>query len=298
MTPTASASTVQSDGKIVVAGSVFNGISNEFALARYNVNGSLDASFNGTGTVTTDFGDSDAYGYSVAVQSDGKIVVAGSAFNGITNEFAVARYNVNGSLDASFNGTGTVTTSIGASDASGFGVAVQSDGKIVVAGSAFNGINNEFAVARYNVNGSLDASFNGTGKLTTGFAGGDAAGNSVVLQSDGKILVAGVGTSFATGEDFAVARYNSNGTLDATFGAGGKVTTAIGIADDVGFGVAVQSDGKIVVAGGSSNGVRRRFCCSALSESDRVCVQRQLCRRATAERRERLDDRAKHASDA
>ncbi|MEH2286309.1 DUF4347 domain-containing protein, partial [Nostoc sp.] len=234
--------TVQANGKIIVAGQA-NG---NFGLARYNTNGSLDTSFNGTGKVTTDFGFVEI-GYSVAVQADGKIIVAGLS----NTDFALARYNTNGSLDTSFNGTGKVTTDFGfiAVD-TGYSVAVQADGKILVAGQA----NADFALARYNTNGSLDTSFNGTGKVTTefnnslGLPSADV-GYSVAVQADGKILVAG-----QSNIDFALARYNSNGSLDTSFSSDGKVTTNFGSlfglpTVDIGYSVAIQPDGKILVAG-------------------------------------------------
>lgn len=129
--------------------------------------GDLDLSFGGTGKVTTAIGSGDDIGNSVAVQSDGKIVVAGysSTQNGSKDDFAVVRYNPNGNLDTSFNGTGKVTTAIGSGHDQGYSVAVQSDGKLVVAGYSRNGSNDDFALVRYNDNGSLDTGFNGTGKV-------------------------------------------------------------------------------------------------------------------------------------
>ncbi len=219
----------QSDGKIVAAGTAqFDGTKSDFALVRYNANGSLDTSFNGTGFVLTDFGPGDN-GRSIVVQGDGKIVVAGNS-DGIG--FALARYNPNGSLDASFNGTGKVTTDGG--DV-GRGVALQSDGKIVAAGDSSSGS----LVMRFNSDGSLDTSFNGTGKVTTPNSGG----NSVGVQSDGKIVIAGVASGAVT-----VVRYNINGSLDTAFNGIGKVTTPFGIGVSE-FTAALQDDGKIVAAG-------------------------------------------------
>ena len=224
---------IQSDGKIVLAGKS-NG---DFAVVRYNTDGSLDTSFSGDGKLTTDFGGTDA-ARSMTIQSDGKIVVAGAS-NG---DIAVVRYNSNGTLDTSFSGDGKLTTDFGGTD-TGNSVTVQSDGKIVVAGDS----NGDFAVVRYNTNGTLDTSFSGDGKLTTDFGGTDT-GNSVRVQSDGKIVVAG-----ASNGDIAVVRYNSNGTLDTSFSGDGKLTTDFG-GFDTGYSVAVQSDGKIVVAGTNNLG--------------------------------------------
>ena len=245
---------LQSDGKIVVAGFSYNGSTYGFALARYNANGTLDTSFNGTGKVTTAIGSGNDYGNGVTVQADGKIVVAGGSSNGSNDDFALVRYNANGSLDTTFNGTGKVTTAIGSGGDDGYSVVVQSDGKIVVAGQAVIGGFNDFALVRYNINGTLDTSFNGTGKVTTAIGSGDDAGQSVTVQADGKIVAAGYAT-IGGNTDLALVRYNANGTLDTSFNGSGKVTTAIGSSDDVVRGMALQSNGKIIVGGWSKNAI-------------------------------------------
>jgi len=245
---------IQDDGKIVVAGYSGN---TDFAVVRYNTDGSLDTvTFNPTGAfggppnspgmVTTVIGDYD-YGYAVAIQSDGKIVVAGTVSSGGQNTFAVVRYNSDGSLDTTFDGDGIVVTIFGAgTDDQARAVAIQPDGKIVVAGSS----DADFAVARYNSDGSLDNTFNGDGRVTTDFGSSDY-GYAVTIQPDGKIVVAG-----KSNNNFALARYNSSGTLDSTFDSDGMVTTLVGTGIDeaqgVGLqsdGVGLQSDGKIVAAG-------------------------------------------------
>jgi len=242
---------VQSDGKIVVAGYSWNGSNEDFAVVRYNANGSLDTSFNGTGKVTTAIGSSADRGQSVVMQSDGKIVVAGSTANS-DNHFALVRYNANGTLDTTFNGTGKVSTTLISSEGAK-SVALQSDGKIVVTGSVFNGTDYDFALLRYNANGTLDTSFGGTGSVVTPMGNGADGGNTVAVQSNGKILVAGEAFN-GLDDDFALARYNTNGTLDTTFNGTGKVITPVGVSRDIGRSMAVQSDGKIVVAGHASVG--------------------------------------------
>ena len=244
---------VQSDGKILVAGVSSKGTSTDFALVRYQANGTLDASFGNSGRVTTSFG-SESYGRSVAVQSDGKIVVAGSAESVTNSFFALARYQTNGTLDVSFGLLGKVVTSI-ANIAYGYSVAVQSDGKIVVAGSSFNGSEYDFALARYQADGTLDTAFGSGGKVTTDFGNNFyEMGLGVAVQSDGKILVAGISWDGSDNADFALACYLTNGALDTTFGSGGKVTTPISIGDEGGYSIALQSDGKILVAGASDGG--------------------------------------------
>jgi uncharacterized delta-60 repeat protein len=229
----------------------------DYAVARYNSDGSLDTSFNGTGKVTTAIGSTFDYGQAVVMQSDGKIVVAGFSSNPSNDDFSAVRYNGNGSLDTSFNGTGKVITDFGGANDSGYSAAIQSDGKILVAGTTAI-TTNKFAVVRYNSNGSLDTSFNGSGKVSTVIGGNDDEALSVIVQTDGKILAAGFSFNGAT-YDFAVVRYNSNGSLDTSFNGTGKVTTSIGTSDDQGHSVAIQSDGKIVVAGFSDNGSNYDF---------------------------------------
>src|ERR1051325_5285566 len=208
----------------------------------------LDTSFNGTGIVTTPIGSGHDFGNSAAIQGDGKIIVAGQTWNGSNYDFAVVRYNGDGTLDTSFNGTGMVTTAFGSGTDIGSSVAVQEDGKIVVAGYSLIGTSSDFAVARYNPDGSLDTSFNGTGKVTTDIGGGFDVGHSVAMQGDGKVVVAG--WSFAGfSYDFALVRYNSDGSLDTSFNGTGKATTDIGGSADEGFSVVIQEDGKIVAAG-------------------------------------------------
>jgi uncharacterized delta-60 repeat protein len=230
---------VQSNGKIVVAGDGFGDIE----LVRYNVDGSLDVSFDSDGKVVTDVGFNDS-GNAVALQNDGKIVVAGTTGTP-TTDFAIVRYSTDGSLDPSFGTGGIVTTSIGRND-DAKSVVIQSDGKIVVAGTS----DSDFVVVRYTSSGVLDSGFGTGGKLTTdiGSSTNDSA-NSVAIQSDGAIVVAGTDLN-----DFALVRYTSTGALDNTFDTDGKLTTDIGSStSDSAKSIAIQSDGAIVVAGTSSS---------------------------------------------
>jgi len=240
---------IQSDGKIVVAGVYPHGTDDDFAVVRYLSDGTLDATFGTGGKVTTSIGANRDAAYSIAIQSDGKIVVAGLSSDGAKNHFAVVRYTSTGTLDNTFDSDGIVTTVVGSSDNPAYSVAIQSDGKIVVSGYAHIGLNDDFAVVRYNSNGSLDTGFGTGGIVTTNFGSGVAAGNSVAVQLDGKIVVAGYYNTGGMANDFAVVRYNSDGSLDNTFDTDGKVTTAIGSVSDVGYSVAIQSDGKIIVGG-------------------------------------------------
>ncbi|HXJ83042.1 MAG TPA: FG-GAP-like repeat-containing protein [Candidatus Methylomirabilis sp.] len=242
---------LQSNGKIVVAGqSIFSfsgSIPTMFALARYNTDGTLDGTFGTSGRITTRLG-TGIFGdqaLAVAVQADGKIIAAGhadfTAPSGATvGNFALARYLVNGTLDSTF-GTGGLV--IGG-DGIGRALALQPDGKILLAGVS----GSFFALERYKSDGSLDPSFGGTGRVTTSLRGQSQEVFAIVLQPDAKILVAGYAQE-AT-RNFALARYNSDGTLDTTFDNGGEVTTDFG-ADEIASAVTLQTDGKIVAAGSS-----------------------------------------------
>ena len=185
-------------------------------------------------------------------------MVAGYSYNGLNYDFALARYNANGSLDSTFGTGGKVTTSIlSTKDDLAWAIAIQSDGKIVVAGNTFNGSDTLFALVRYNVNGSLDTTFGTGGKVTTAIGDVGASAYAITIQSDGKIIIAGNSDYLMSPPNVyssmvALARYNSNGTPDITFGSGGVVTTILG-QQDYGFALALQTDGKIVVAGSAAN---------------------------------------------
>lgn len=240
----ASSVAIQSDGKIVVAGDTGLGISTDFAIVRYNADGSLDATFGNGGKVTSDLGDFDK-ALAIAIQSDGKVVVAGHT--GFA-DFALARYNADGGLDSSFGAGGMVTTDFGGFDQAR-AIGLQGDGKIVVAGNG--GMNafglNSFALARYSSDGSLDPTFDQDGLLIAPFAVNDGA-SALAIQPDGKIVAAGFAQEFGPSIDFALARFEADGTLDPNFDADGKVTTDFGGFDSA-SDLAIQSDGKLVAAG-------------------------------------------------
>jgi uncharacterized delta-60 repeat protein len=254
---------LQSDGKLVVAGYSFKAGGKdraEFTVLRYNPDGTLDTGFGESGKVTSAIGARSDSASGVALQDDGKIVVAGDTFGLSNNDFAVARYNANGSLDTSFNGTGKATADFGKIDY-GQSVAVHGDGRIVVAGYTTEFFENkkQCALACFKANGSLDTSFNGTGKVTTDFGGdGNAEGRSVAVQTDGEIVVVGYATAGGV-EKFALERYNADATLDPSFGSNGRVTTAVGFSGSNATGVALQKDGKIVVAGYAVNNSGRFY---------------------------------------
>ena len=193
--------------------------------------GVLDPTFGSGGLVTTTVG-SDSRAYAVATYpnlgtaNDGKLVAVGDAYTttGKTNslDMAVARYNLDGTLDRTFGGSGEALAGLGRALA----VQVQPDGKVVAAGYAYGSSWESFEVVRFNPDGTLDASFGSSGKVITGFSRGSSdIGEAMVLQADGKIVVAGeTKPTKTTYEDLALMRYNANGTLDTSFGLGGKVS--------------------------------------------------------------------------
>jgi uncharacterized delta-60 repeat protein len=309
---------LQADGKIVVGGSTHNGSNLDFAVARYNADGTLDTTFDSDGKTATAVGSSDDAINALAIQGDGRIVAAGYAVVGGDYDFALVRYNTDGSLDATFDTDGRVVTSA-QNLYNARAIALQSDGKIVVGGYADTG--GRFVVARYLTDGSLDTTFDTDGIVKMGTAPGDPPDLcfSIAIQADQKILAAGQNSSFS-GPDFCVARFNSNGSLDTTFdtdgiadvemdggatdtntvscigvtGGGnivlggavivppgaydfaaaritsagalettldgdGRAYAAIGASYDEAFALAVQSDNKIVLAGYSFNNVNEDF---------------------------------------
>jgi uncharacterized delta-60 repeat protein len=203
---------IQPDGKIVVVGLARDpGGRDDLAIARFNADGSADSSFSGDGKARLDFGtDSDA-GYGVALQPDGKIVVAGTRGG---QALAVVRFASDGSLDPSFSGDGEQFFDFGgqAGVGSAYGVVIQPSGKIVVAGEV--GIEDlDFALARFNGDGSPDPSFAGGGAKATSF-GEAATAYDLAQQPDGALIAAG--RAYDSG-DFALARYTADGQLDTSF---------------------------------------------------------------------------------
>ena len=250
---------IQPDGKIVAAGIADMGgtTGSDFALVRYNTNGSLDTTFDVDGRVTTAIGPSTSqdYAWAVARQTDGKIVAAGYAA-GLAGgtDFALVRYNVNGSLDATFDGDGRATTAVGATtnEDHAYAGALQSDGRILAAGRA-NGASgsSDIAMVRYNANGSLDSTFDTDGKVTTDIGNSGSQANALAVQSDGKTVTAGYVQVPSGGLDFALMRYNTDGSLDTSFDGDGRVTTstASGSSQEMANSVVIQPDGKIIAAG-------------------------------------------------
>ena len=237
--------TMQPDGKIVAAGFT----DGDFALARYSTSGSLDVGFSSDGKVTTSVGSGADVANAVAVQSDGKIVASGRSFNGTKDDIAIVRYNTDGTLDNTFSSDGIMTVGISSQDDVANAVAAQQDGKIVVAGGSGSSV----FVARYNPDGTPDNTFNSTGVVITS-VGTASMANAMAIQSDDKIVIAG-----ASDDEFLVARYLKDGTLDTAFSTDGILTIDIGPLVDVAHAVGLQSNGNIVAAGTTFKGADHDF---------------------------------------
>jgi uncharacterized delta-60 repeat protein len=263
---------VQADGRIVAAGFAHtnDSIISDFALTRYDTSGALDPTFDTGGRVRTDFGGRFDEALAVAIQPDGRIVVAGNSSDASGSDMAIARYNSDGTLDTSFDGDGTALVDFG-SEASARAVALQPDGKIVLAGWVLQPIGggccvSDFALARLTTAGALDSSFDGDGWVVTDFLpgtdNGHDAAQAVLVQADGRIVAAGAGVADVVSVDFAVARYLANGSLDPTFSNDGLVTTDfVGYFDEI-RDLAVDTSGRLV-AGGQS--------CEFPGNADEVC---------------------------
>ena len=215
----------------------------------------IDTTFGTSGKVLTSVNSAHVKGNAMIIQPDNRIIVTGGKGTDAEGSFLLARYNADGTLDATFGVGGIATTPIGGIDDSANAVVLQRDGKIIIAGYAWNGSDYRFALARYTSSGILDPSF-GTGGtvLTSGKDGVDELAFAAALQTDGKIVV--VGYSGSDTNSFALARYTSDGSLDTTFGVGGKVTTSVASdpVDDLAYAVKILSDGKILVSGMSYEG--------------------------------------------
>lgn len=241
---------LQPDGKIVVVGSL--------SITRFNADGTLDTSFGGDGEVEHLFASGSADSLlAVAIQADGRIVVAGTAGNFNNGDFALARYKADGTLDAAFGADGKVYTDFAAQDDKAYAITLDASNRILVAGVATwqNGtaLNSDFALARYSSDGKLDDTFGIGGKVRTQIAGPVNLAYAMAQQADGKIVLAGRTARTLTSDgEYGVARYNADGTLDVTFDADGATSLAIGRGRlEEAHAVSVQGDGKIVVTGQS-----------------------------------------------
>jgi len=253
--------TVQLDGKIVLAGDYQFRYGNhiDFEIVRFNSDGTLDV----IDTINSPYEQFD-YGKAVVLQPDDKIVMSGY-MQGYDGDYYIplARLNPNFSLDKSSfgSGSGTVITPLDYYKSSGGALALQPDGKIVVAGTIFNrdmDVPQNLAVARFNTDGTLDTTFGGAGIVITDF-GAEELADDLVIQANGKIILAGTITN-AGASDFLLVRYNSDGSLDTSFGSNGKLTTDFGNSAESVSGIVQQPNGKVIVSGTSGeNAILARY---------------------------------------
>ena len=247
---------IQNDDKIIAIGNSFSEGEVHFVLTRYNTDGNLDNTFGINGIVITPSltGYKQDYSTSILIQNNSKIIAAGNASNSNENKFALVRYKIDGSIDSSFGNSGIVLTPFANPNTYLNSAALQSDGKIVAAGYVQKSTEYDFVVVRYNADGDLDDTFgsNGVSFLETPNFYDEC--NSIVIQDDGKIILAGESISGSTNiQNVKLVRLNTDGSIDNTFGTGGIKQTTIGGSYAETSSVLMQSDGKIVVAGNVSN---------------------------------------------
>jgi uncharacterized delta-60 repeat protein len=261
----------QPDGKVLVAGGCLNSGFIDFCAVRYNANGALDTTWSDDGRVITPFGFGNNFARAIALQPDGKVLLAGNCYNAsnTNSDFCALRYNADGTVDTSWgtaspSGAGTVKTAIDSGHDFVYGIALQSDGKVLLGGLCAGSING-FCALRYNADGALDTAWNGTGTVITPFAGVGAFDSAIALQPDGKLIVVGYCT-ISSETDFCALRYNADGSLDTSWAVAsplgpGKVKTSISATgEDLASAVTVQPDGKVLVAGTCSSGSNFAFC--------------------------------------
>lgn len=233
---------IQPDGKILAAGFSNNGTNNVFAITRVNPDGAIDASFGTSGKALITMGSGDSVPYRIALQPDGKILLSGDAING-TSDFGLVRLDADGTLDASFGTGGRVYVDWSGGADRAYGMTLQSDGKIVVAGQAgISGVNRA-GVLRLNADGSLDSTFATGGKYYDA-AAANAWFKDVIQLPDGKIVAAG-----RVGNDVLIAQLNANGTPDTGFASSGSLSQSFAAGANILESVERQPDGKLLFAG-------------------------------------------------
>ncbi|MFF0494362.1 hypothetical protein ACFYTQ_35540 [Nocardia sp. NPDC004068] len=254
----ANAVALQPDGKIVVVGSTRDpdpAQGDNFVVLRYTPDGKPDPGFGRDGMVSTDFGGRADVAAAVAIQSDGKIVVAGTSHGTVTGDnIAVARYTGEGVLDPNFGDSGKVSADLGTRADHANAVALAADGRIIVAGSTHDpGRGDNFVLVGYTRDGKQDTAFGDGGRVSTDFDGKADIAYALAVAPDGKLVATGTSHGTTTGDNIALARYTANGKPDAGFGTGGKVSTDLGGNAEHGNAVVVQRDGRIVVAGSTAD---------------------------------------------
>jgi uncharacterized delta-60 repeat protein len=275
---------IQFDKKILVEAYVshLNSFINSFGLLRYNYDGSTDSTF-GTNGLAEIIPDHDIPAYCVGIEPDGKIVVGGFKQFELDNHLIgdsimVIRYKKNGLRDSSFGLNSIALAYVNTPYPFGLSLAIQDDGKIVVSGFSYNGLNNSFAILRFDTTGYLDSSFATNGiritKLSTFIDKSSNFDNAycLAIQKDGLIIQGGTSKGVSD-EDFALVRYDSNGNIDSSFGTNGIVITPVGNDKDYAFAIGLQTDNKIMLAGFSFNGIYYDFAIARYNSEGTVPIK-------------------------
>ena len=244
-------------GRIVVAGASNNGENEDFLVARFTPDGALDPTFNGSGYITFAFGIYGDIAHSLAIDSQNRIVVAGGCNTGLAvGNFAVARLTPAGILDSTFNSDGKTLIELSQLDTA-YGVAVDSQDRIVVVGDIVNGGSFDFGAARLTPAGVLDATFDGDGKQTISIGATSDFARDVAIDSQDRVVIAGSATN--ANEDFALVRLTAIGALDSQFNGNGKLAFAFGAGNDTANAVAIDSLDRVVAVGSTRNGSHDDF---------------------------------------
>lgn len=248
------AAAIQADGKVIAAGHINGPNLMEFVVARYNADGGLDAAFSSDGIATAIIGAGHSQAVAATVQADGRIVAVGVSSNATDKDFALARYLAEGSFDPTFSDDGRHSVDLGTGDERALAVAVQPDNKIMVAGSGSDGA--AFILARYNVDGSADTTFGTSGIVSAATPVSSESSYAMVLQGDGKIVVASKALVGAT--QVIVILYNADGSVDATFNSGAPLALPL-TAPQAAATLAAHADGRIALVQHSGVGATAQF---------------------------------------
>jgi uncharacterized delta-60 repeat protein len=225
---------------------------NSFAGSVFAQTGSLDSSFGINGIIKTQVGKSSSSALAMLIQADGKVILVGHASDKNGLDFALARFEENGSLDKSFGEDGKVMTDFAKDNDYATSAILQTDEKIVVAGYTLYDTFCDFALVRYFVDGKLDTSFGDKGKVRTKFGNNYNQAYAISLHNDGKIVLAGkTGTGYTDEDDFIVCRYHKNGSEDSSFGTNGRIITSLSPYNDRAYAIIIRADDRIIVGGAS-----------------------------------------------
>lgn len=253
---------VQSDDKILAGGNViYDTVNNKnaFALIRYHSNGSIDSSFANNGSMIYNFNGGSATANTIKLQADGKIILAGQATSGNLKGFAAIRLNSDGSLDTTFANGGSLITSISNVDDRVFTIALHPDGRIMLGGYSKSSTYTKLAVARYDINGNIDTSFNNTGIVLYAQTGNNVLCNGISIDSVGNYILSG-NSSYTGSSSGFLRKYLANGILDTSFGINGTWTTGVGNGfSDNTTGIKTLPDGKMLVGYTSSYTAPKKF---------------------------------------